>query len=173
MAPGDVLAVATSNRWPARLIRAGEALSGKPCIDNHVVVVHHRRADRTWIGVAANPSGVGWTRLEPYLGRRGTRINSGQPIPAPARKAIADGAAKLIGTAYDWDAIVVDGLADLGVPTGWADSWRGQPAALVCSSLAAWLYRKAGVPHPCLGRERYCQPSDWAAWVDSEGWVGK
>lgn len=169
--PGDVIAVDTGNKIFARLIRVGEAIAGLPPLDNHVIIVHHQSRAGGWVGIDATPHGVAWADATPYLGLKRTRCNDLQPRTDEQNRAIVTACTSMMRIAYDWGAIVVDALRDLGVPTGWAAEWRGRPASVVCSSLAAWAYMKVGVPHPCPGRERYCQPSDWTTWVDDQGWL--
>ena len=52
---------------------------------------------------------------------------------------------------------------------GWDATWKGQVAGhVVCSSVAAYAYGKAGVPHPPGGRG--CQPGRLVEWVLRRGW---
>lgn len=171
--PGDVLAVATGNHLTARLIRAAEALAGRPSYNNHVIIVHHQSKGGGWVGIDAQPGGVAWCDVAPYLAAKRTRCNDGQPRTAEQTAQVASACTAMLSVAYDWGAIAVDALHDLGVPDGWAAEWHGRPASFVCSSLAAWVYMQVGLPHPCVGHERYCQPSDWTAWIDAQGWLSR
>jgi DNA-binding transcriptional ArsR family regulator len=66
-APGDVLAVWTGNGLVQNLIRAGEALVGKPAVANHVVIVTHQDSMGRWMGIQGQPGGVGPADCSPYL----------------------------------------------------------------------------------------------------------
>lgn len=170
LTPGMVLAVQTTG-WAAAVIRMGEEVSGKPNIDNHVVVVHHLDNNGVWWGVEGRPGGVGWADLRKYLGHPQTVANVGQHLGI-AGPQIATQAALMLGTAYDWQGIAADALNDLHINDLFAQNWQGQgaPGHVVCSSFAAWLYEHFGLAHPSLGRERFCQPSDWTKFIEDKGW---
>jgi hypothetical protein len=76
----------------------------------------------------------------------------------------------LIGVAYDWRAIAADAFTSfhLRLP-GWDPQWRGTvPAHVVCSSLAAYAYAKAGLP--CPAGDRSVTPGDWDSFVLTKAW---
>jgi hypothetical protein len=75
----------------------------------------------------------------------------------------------MLGTPYDWAAIVADGGADLHLDTAWLPVWNGTvPGHVVCSSLAAYAYGKAGLPGPAGGRQ--VQPADWDTFILTRAW---
>lgn len=164
--PGDVL-VTRSRGWVARLIRARAAVLGKPSIDNHVAVLHHLDRAGTWWAIEGRPDGIGWADAGPYLADRHTVTNVGQPKTARQRAQIINAAEDMLGVAYDWRAVLTDALmvAHLESLTNapWPDP--DAPGHLVCSSLAAYLYRRAGLDHPHDRRPRYVTPADWAEFI--------
>ncbi len=198
--PGDVLAVWTSGSLEADLIRAAEAVEGKPAVANHVVIITHQDSRHRWIGIQGQPGGVGLCDCTPYLSDSRTRSNHLQPrlndIPryhddALHTSALMSGGqlpallaacAKSMGIGYDWVGIAEDGLAalhaeDLSAAIDllwrWPASASGLlPGHVVCSSLAAMLYDlpAVGWKHPDLGTERKCEPSDWWDWSDRQLW---
>jgi cell wall-associated NlpC family hydrolase len=175
-APGDVWAVDTGSSLSARLIRVGAVLAGQPGIVNHVVGVHHQDRRGRWWGVEGRPGGVGWADLGRYrrgpLARLGNS-NAAQPKTAVQRQAVCAAAAALVGVPYDWaggigaDALDALGLGDLaGVLDGMWGWRRGgtAPGHVVCSSLYAWVYAKAGLSGP---RGERCTPASW--WTFNNG----
>lgn len=172
--PGHVLAVRTGG-WAADLIHLGERLHGLPDLDNHVAVMHHYDVHGVPRGLEGRPGGIGWVDLNRYLGHPGTVMNTSQDLSSDG-ELIAQEAEALVGTDYDWRAIFGDAVTDLGLPDLadlWEAPWHGgaPPEEMVCSSYAAWLYAKYKKPHPCTGRERGCQPGDWTAFIDAQGWL--
>jgi hypothetical protein len=170
---GDVVAVAT-NGWAAKVIDLGERLAGKRDLDNHVAVVHHIDAAGVPWGVEGKPGGVGWVDMRGYLGDRRTRSNAAQPKTAAQRAIVGDNIVKTLSTQYDWPAIAGDALMLLApdLPKLFAVNWHGQgaPGHVVCSSYAAWLYRVAGLAHPSVGQERFCEPADWTSFDETKAW---
>lgn len=168
--PADVLVVRTGG-WEADVIRFGEGVAGKPNLDNHVAVMHHWDGDVPW-GLEGQPGGVGWRDLRDYLADPWTVTNISQPGRDDAdRAAAAKDAEGMLGTKYDWLAILGDGFGDLSVRL-WNQEWpHGKPPGeVVCSSFAAYVYERRGWAHPDLGAERYCQPSDWDALIITNRW---
>lgn len=180
-APGDVLAVWTSDSFTSTMIRIGYALRGKISVANHVALITHQDQKGRWIGVQGQPGGVGLVDVTHWLNDRRTRTNHAQPRPndkGQLRNFLAS-CAHSIGIRYDWMGIAEDGVADLRVHDLSAQMnqlWQQQladghlPGEVVCSSLAAAQYALAGWAHPDLGDERRCQPGDWWAWSDQESW---
>lgn len=141
--PGDVLAV-RSGGFAAEMIRLGAALTGKPDISNHIAVVHHVTGMTTWC-IEGRPGGVGWRNAADYLSSHWTLTNADQPKSPAQRSAVCEAAVALLGTPYDWAAIVGDGLDDLHL---W-DPVDGQVhGETVCSALAAAVYDRAGLARP-------------------------
>lgn len=186
--PGVVLAVWTSGSVAADLIRAGEALAGKPAVANHVILVTHLDAKDRWIGIQGQPGGVGLVDCTPFLSDSRTRGNLGQVLDmaqaaGPAfdtqLKTYLASCAASIGVRYDWVGIAEDTaqalrLNDVSVILDQIYSWRAGhgklPGEVVCSSLAAAQYGFVGWPHPDTGSERKCEPADWWDWSDRELW---
>ena len=168
-APGDVLAV-RSTGWPGRLIRLGAALRDTPNLDNHIAVVHHTDAKGTIWVYEGRPGGVAQQDATAYLNSRWTITNAAQPKTDAQRAAVTATMDALFGTAYSWDAIAADAATDLGMTLpGWDPSWHGTvPGHVVCSSLAAYGYTKAGLA--CPPGERGCQPAAWTTWIITRAW---
>jgi hypothetical protein len=180
-APGDVLAVWTSGSTASNLIRAGEALAGKPAIANHVAIVTHRDKTGRWIGIQGQPGGVGLADCTPWLADTRTRTNHAQPRDPAKLPLFLAACAKSMGVGYDWTGIAEDTAEALHAPDVAAaidHLWRWPadknllPGHVVCSSLAAMLYDlpAVGWAHPDLGSERKCEPADWWDWSDRELW---
>jgi hypothetical protein len=180
VAPGDVLAVLDTNSLLSKGIRFFEWLGGKPDLVDHVVVVTHQDSHGRWIGVAGKPGGVSLCQIDPYLAERRTRSNHAQQRPNDEGqlKMFLASCAKSLGVAYDWVGMVADAAEDLrlhDLSNDLDDIWSwpasGQlPGHVVCSSLAAWLYEAVGWAHPDMGAERLCEPGDWWAWNNTQGW---
>lgn len=170
VAPGDVLAVNTGDGWGSWWIRFGAAVRNRPNLSNHVVVVHHVDARGTVWGIEGRPGGVGWVDCTVYLRSRNLVTNAAQPKTSAQRAAVCKTMEALLGTAYDWDAIVNDGATDLGIHLpDWSPDWTGTvPGHVVCSSAAQYAYLKNGLA--CPPGDRGCQPSDWDAFILNEGW---
>lgn len=169
--PGDVLAVSTGNGWGSWWIRMGAALHGQPNLSNHIAVVHHTDAEGTVWGIEGRPGGVGWADCGGYLRSVNLLANAAQPKTAAQRASVCATMQALLGTAYDWAAVVSDGAADLGIRLpGWSPDWTGTvPGHVVCSSAAQYAYLKNGLA--CPPGDRGCQPSDWDSFIINEGWL--
>jgi hypothetical protein len=171
LAPGDVMVVRTGGGWAARLIRFSAALEDKPNLDNHVAVVHHTDAAGTPWAIEGRPGGVGWVDARrydnPYL-----LTNTGQPKTTEQRERVCALTVGLLGTPYDWSGIVADAMAAVGAPLLWRTRAFGSapPAHVVCSSLAAWAYRQAGLAEPGVAT-RAVTPADWADFILGREWA--
>jgi hypothetical protein len=169
--PGDVLVIRTGG-LAAAMIRLGAALAGRPNLSNHVAVVHHTDAHGTVWVVEGRPGGAGWRDAGSYLASPWTLANTAQPKTPAQRETVRKIMEAMLGTAYDWDAIVADAGVDLHMDRAWLPDWHGTvPGHVVCSSLAAYAYGKAGLPCPPGGRT--CQPSDWSAWILTRAWEAR
>lgn len=169
--PGDVL-VTRSAGFAGWAIRFGAALRDQPNLVNHVAVVSHADKAGTLWCLEGRPGGVGWRDAKDYLRSPWTTANTGQPKTPTQRTAIAKGAAAMIGTPYDWEAIAADAAAALDLGKLWAPTWHGKvPGHVVCSSLAAYLYGQAGLPHPTGGRE--VTPADWLSFIITNEYGGQ
>jgi hypothetical protein len=167
--PGDVILVRTGG-LASVMIRLGSALRDRPNLNNHVAVIHHTDAHGTVWCLEGRPGGVGWRDAEAYLASPWLLANAAQPKTGPQRQAVCGVMQAMIGAAYDWEAIAADGAADLHLDTAWLPSWNGTvPGHVVCSSLAAYAYAKAGLPGPVGGRQ--VQPGDWDAFILTRGWT--
>lgn len=163
--PGDVL-VTRGSGWTGTMIRLGAALAGKPNLSGHVAVVHHWDDHGTLWCIEGRPGGVGWRDARDYLASPWTLSNVSQVKTDAQRELIAKGALAMIGTPYDWEAIVGDGLTDLHL---WKPDLGQVHGETVCSALAAYLYDKATLARPA-GGERLVQPGDWDTWIVTQGW---
>ena len=170
--PGDVMAVRTGGR-PAWWIRLGAALHGEPNLSNHIAVADHVDGKGTLWGIEGRPGGVGWVDCSLYLRSPWTVTNAHQPMTDAQRQSVCATMKGLLGTAYDWEAIIADGMADLGMKVpGWDPSWHGTvPAHVVCSSSAAYAYARAGLA--CPRGDRLVQPGDWDEFIISQAWEAK
>jgi hypothetical protein len=169
--PGDLLATRTKGGFGSLMIRLGAALRDEPNLANHIAVVHHADAAGTTWCIEGRPGGVGWRNAADYLRSRWTMCNAAQPKTPAQRGQVAGGSVKLLGTAYDWQAIAHDAGSVFGLDHAWQLRWgpAGQvPGHVVCSSLAAWLYQQAGLA--CPPGDREVAPADWLAlWIE-RGW---
>lgn len=167
--PGDVILVRSAG-FAGFMIRLGAAFRNRPSLSNHVAVVHHRDAKGILWAVEGRPGGAGWRDTAAYLASKWTQDNSAQPKTAEQRAAICTTMETMIATDYDWSAIIADAAASLNITLpGWDPTWRGTvPAHVVCSSLAAYGYAKAGLAHPA--GDRGCTPGDWNEWVITRAW---
>lgn len=170
---GDLLLTRGSSD-AAEAIRAGAELEGFDPLAtsiNHVAFVHHvDEAGILWL-LEGRPGGVGWKDAESYLTSPHTITNARQPKTLEQRTALRDLSIGLLGTPYDWAAIVADGMRAISHTDLWASKQWGPeaPAHVVCSSYADWLYERVGLlsPRP----DRTCTPADWAQLFVEQGWA--
>lgn len=170
--PGDVL-LTRSGGFAAFMIRLGAAFRNRPSLSNHVAIVHHADANGTVWVLEGRPSGVGWRSATDYLASAWTMNNRAQPKTAQQRAAVCETAMALIGTPYSWSAIAEDAGQAFGLTDIWArkDKKGKVPGELVCSSLAAYAYSKAGLEHPA-GGDRNVTPGDWCSFLIEHRWAG-
>jgi cell wall-associated NlpC family hydrolase len=161
--PGDVLAV-RSKGFAVFMIRFGAALLGKPDLSNHIAVVHHTDSSGVVWCIEGRPGGVGWRDASDYLNSPHTLTNRHQPKTDTQRAVVAKAVEAMLGTPYDWAAIVADGAADLHLDTAWLPVNGVVHGHTVCSALACYAYDKAGLKRPA-GSEREDQPADWDAFI--------
>lgn len=162
--PGDLLIVHDPGIW-AWWIRVGAWLRRQPHQWNHVLVVHHVDAAGTLWGIEGRPGGVGWRDLHASGYLTDTRTLSTARLWANATTEqltlMRDGAQALLGTHYDWPAIIADGLRCVDPIWRLRDQWGpGAPGALVCSSMADYIAEQVGLRNPTA--DRLCTPADWA-----------
>ena len=176
---GDILAV-RSPGLGGRAIRFGAALkemvtgAPEPNMVNHVAVAHHfDKAGTLWC-LEGRPGGVGWRDARDYLRSPWTVSNVKQPKLAAERDTVCEVMHAMIGTPYDWEAIVADGGAAFGLGKIWEPTWNGQvPGHVVCSSAAAYAYTKAALPRPePHGDGRCVSPGDWLAFIYGQRFEG-
>lgn len=168
---GDVLAVRTGG-LAAWAIRFGARLRGLPSSVNHIAIMTHW-TDGVPYGIEGRPGGVGWVDLRSYLASPATVSNQGQPRTPEQRSAVRDALTALVGTPYDFAAIAADALDDLDLPALWAEDWdgKGTPGHVVCSSLAAYVYGRAGLARPLGSTDgRRVQPAHWADFIQRKAW---
>jgi hypothetical protein len=167
--PGDVLAV-RGGGLAAGLIRIGEEMSGKPGLESHVAIMHHWQGDVPW-GLEGKPGGVGWADLRGYAASPYTLNNCAQPGRTDAVRAqLAAEAQRMLGTAYDWEAIADDTLRAFRMDDLFSQTVNGTvPGHVVCSSFAAFLYKVYGWDHPDVP-DRDCEPADWTAFSVTHGY---
>lgn len=192
LSPGDILAVNASKGrgifsagWWIKLRARLMGGSAKSSAADHVVVVHHRDAAGTLWGVEGKPSSVGWVDCAIYLDKgKLVADNRFQPKTDAQRELICKVAEEMLGTPYDWAAIAtlgyevnfVNSLWNKLVANRYRKSWHfgfkarewGKdeiPGHIICSSLAALVYRKAELnfPKDSKGGVRFVDPDDWAS----------
>lgn len=173
-APGDVWVVRTSG-WAGWWIRLGARLRGIPHRQNHVVIVHHKDSAGVWWGIEGRPGGVGWVDVSTY--RNADLVtNADQPKNIDQRAEVCHAAEQLLTTEYDWEGIAADACRDLHLPVLFARDWnqQGTPGHVVCSSFAAYVYSKVGLPSPHDGAtvyaDRWIQPGDWTRFILRRAW---
>jgi hypothetical protein len=168
---GDVLAVRTGG-WASALIRFGSLVAGHYEPQNHVAVVHHYDSKGIWWGVEGRPGGTGWVDVRNYLASKWTVSNAAQPRTDAQRQMVATTVAQMLGSEYDWVGIAADAVEDLNLPVLFCQNWNGKGAPLhvVCSSLAAYAHRVAGLAKPAIRPDRFVQPADWAAFDQAARW---
>jgi hypothetical protein len=169
--PGDVL-VTRSNSLFGALIRLGAAIRDQPNLGNHVAVVHHTdKTGTVWV-IEGRPGGVGWRDARDYLASRWTITNSEQPKTEAQRALVCRSVHAALGTPYDWFGIERDAAEALHLPDLWAEKWDSHvPGHVVCSSLAAWAYAKAGLACPPYDDLPRTTPSDWDQWCITRAWA--
>jgi hypothetical protein len=166
-----VLAIATSGTF-GDLIRLGSDTLDEPAAQSHIAVIDHQDAGTgRWWAVEGRPGGVGWRDASDYLLAEGTITNYKQPLDTGQQTLICSAMRQALGTPYDWDGIMQDAARDLHLPDLWADTqhWSGSvPAHVVCSSVAAWAYHKAGAAYPEQVDTRHIEPSDWVQFIQEK-----
>ncbi len=165
--PGDVLVIASAADT-SKLIEIGAVLAGEPAA-SHVAVFHHPG----WV-IEGRPGGVGWADATGYLRDPRTITNALQPKTGGQRQQVCDLAVKMLGTAYDWaGGIAEDAMKALRLPELWAEKDPATglvPGHVVCSSLAAWVYDRAGLAAPHPADWRHVTPGDWAEFIVKAAW---
>jgi hypothetical protein len=148
------------------MIRFGEMLIGEDDLENHIAVLDHIDNNDTWWAIEGRPGGVGWRDATAYLASEWTLSNQGQPLTFKQRDDICKSMRGLLGVPYDWTAISQDALRDLHLPDLWGEKWHDQaPAHVVCSSVAAYVYRTHGIDSPATTDTAHIQPADWADFI--------
>lgn len=172
--PADVLVVRGSG-LAMTMVRLGAALAGKPNLSGHVAVMHHFDSAGVPWGLEGRPGGVGWVDLRPYIASPWTLNNCDQPDRTDDQRALVCADAQgMLGTRYDWLAILGDGFDDVSVKL-WNLRFAKDkpPGEVVCSSYAAYIYAKQGwaSPQPFqagpvqAADARTIQPGDWDEFI--------
>lgn len=169
--PGDVICT-RSNGIVGKLIRFGAALLGRSNLVNHVIIVHHFDASGTLWGLEGRAGGVGWIDMTDKVDRF-SNANTAQPKTTEQRKRIAELSGQLLGTPYDWEAIVVSAMAALRINKLWRsrEYKGGVPGHVICSAFADWVYEEVGLASPGKnGVTRYTTPADWDEFIMEGNW---
>lgn len=170
--PGDVLLTRSPGIW-TRLIRLGAALRDEPNLDSHVAIAHHVDASGTLWCLEGRPGGAGWRDASAYLASPWTVTNSAQAKSTQQRDAVCKTAEAMTGTQYAWSAIIEDAGLAFGLKDIWAKKADGQvPGHIVCSSLAAYAYDRAGLAAPEPSDFRHVTPGDWLSFVITHHYQG-
>lgn len=163
--PGHVLVSSGGDSLVDKGIQIAAILQGDPAAE-HMAVVHHKDKVGRWIGVEGRPGGVGWVDCSSYIGNALTVANLHQVIQEKERYEIAVLMEAMLGTPYDWQAIVEDGGMAFGLPDIWTNNVDGKlPGHIVCSALAAYGYDKYGVAAPSPKDYRHVSPGDWEEFI--------
>ena len=171
MEPGDIVCTRNPKGFTARMIRLGAALLDRPNTVNHVIVVSHRDPAGTLWGIEGRPGGVGYVDMKNAVRSPYTLNNGKQAKTEEQRQMVVHVAKGLIGTPYDWQGIIADGMKAIHAQELWCSSWKGQvPAQVVCSSLADWVYDKVGLESPGAVFDRTVTPGDWADLITVRRW---
>lgn len=168
--PGDLL-LTRSSGFAGAMIRLGAAFRDRPNLVNHVAIFTHTDAAGVPWCAEGRPGGFGWRDARSYLASRWTVSNPGQAKTVKQRREIVAEARAMLGADYDWGAIARDAAGAFGLDHVWRLKWGRSgtvPGQVVCSSAAAWLYRKAGLA--CPPGEREVTPGDWLALIVESGW---
>jgi hypothetical protein len=162
--PGDILVVA-DKKWPSFFIKLRALVKGESSLHNHVAVISHRDEAGTLWAVEGRPSGTGWVDADIYLKAKFTKTNAGLDMHRTddERKKVVEIIQGLVGTKYDWSAIVELGMDAIDAGRLWHAKEFGAdevPAHIICSALAAWAYKSAGWrrPHELM---RFTTPGQW------------
>ena len=169
--PGDLLICDGTNDF-AKIIEIGAVLDGQPAA-SHVAIYHHTDSNGVAWAVEGRPGGVGWRDAHDYDRDPRTITNAAQPKTEGQRNEVCMYAVKLLNVKYDWlGGIAEDAALALHLPPLWKpDPVTGQvPAHVVCSSLAAWAYDRAGLPAPSPGDWQHVTPGAWALFIKQRGW---
>lgn len=167
--PATVLVMSGSPYLPEQAIEIGAIIDGEPAAE-HVAIVHHTGPAGVLWGLEGRPGGVGWVDCAKYVEHPMTIANTGQPLTDEVRMGIAVIMEAMLGTPYDWAAIIEDGGQILprkfGLPDIWHEKVDGKlPGHIVCSSLAAYGYDRKAQPCPSPNDYRHVTPADWAKFI--------
>lgn len=171
--PGDLLLTRSKTGIAGRMIRLGAALLDQPNLVNHVAVYTHTLEGIPW-GVEGKPGGVGSVDCRKYLSSKWTINNIGQPKTDAQRLLLVQYMNTMIGTQYDWVGIAADfaNAIHLDELFRLRDGKDQLPGQVVCSSLAAYAYRAAGLVQPGVGSSlRTVTPGDWDRFIIEKGWA--
>lgn len=171
--PGDVI-LARTGGLAGTMIRLGAALRGRPDLVNHAAVAHHTDAHGVLWLIEGRPGGVGWRDARAYLGSPWTITNRTQPKTGAQRAAVCKTMEAMLGTPYSWAQIAEDAGLAFGLKDIWAERAGGKPPGeIVCSSLAAYAYDKAGLSAPAPADYAHVTPGDWTAWLIQNRWLSQ
>lgn len=167
--PANVLAISGGASFVDKAIQIGALLDGEPAAQ-HIAVVHHRDAKGVLWGIEGRPGGVGWVDCTRYVDHPLTVSNINQPLTDEVRFGISTIMEAMLGTPYDWQAIIEDGDLELAVALGLPDIWHEKvdgklPGHIVCSSLAAYGYARKDQPRPRPDDYRHVSPADWELFI--------
>jgi hypothetical protein len=127
------------------------------------------------------PGDVLLTRHEGWMGRLirfGAALReliTPQPKTPAQREVVVRVARAMLGTPYDWEAIVGDGADALGIdkfwrPADFPDNGR-LPLATVCSALWDYAYQRAELANPGANAGgRFTTPADWDTFITTRAW---
>lgn len=162
--PGDILVVA-DKKWPSFFIKLRALFKGESSLHNHVAVISHRDEAGTLWAVEGRPSGTGWVDADVYLKAKFTKTNArlDSTRTAEGREKVAEIVRGMVGTKYDWSAIIELGMDAIDAGRLWHAKDFGAdeiPAHVICSALAAWAYKYVGWRRP-PELARFTTPGDW------------
>lgn len=171
--PGDVLVIA-DKKATSFFVKLAALFTNKPALYNHIAIVHHIDDAGTVWCVEGRPSGTGWVDAEKYLKAPFTKTNA-HMYPNRTdeqRSKVASIIEGMIGTPYDWSAIVEIGMNAIHADELWkAKQWNADevPTHVICSSLAEWAYQQVGWTTPApYTSGRFVTPADWHLFLEDE-----
>jgi hypothetical protein len=175
--PGDIIIIKQGGRLARAAIWLQNTLkhnTAKYSLYGHVIVATGKDPEGRLWGIEARPGGIGYRRLEPLNSTYGM-VNTGQPVTAEARTALVAAIIALLGKPYDYEAYLLFVLKAVGIDPTWTYEFDGKdvPPHFICSAVAAYIYRDAGLGYPKVDGVRLCTPADWAEFIDTKGWVSR
>lgn len=167
--PGDILVI-SDRKWTSFFVKLQAFLKNESAQHNHIAIVHHTDEAGTIWAIEGRPSGTGWADAESYLKSPFTKTNAivQKNRSDEERAEVAKILEGMIGTPYDWSAIIELGMDAINADRLWkAKEWGENeiPTHVICSSLADWAYQRVGWASPSKVGSRYTTPAHWYEFI--------